>query len=147
MVITVFSRGKSISLCDFLSNMSDSISLPHSVQQLINEICTNQNQRSPDAEARQALASVGEEEALNVLRVIKGKTIHSSFSGFIKYLINQRHNSTHESPQKRPCLSPSHSHDGSPVNIVRPMNLSQGSQLLPFLFFFYFLVQFVVLSS
>ncbi|XP_044463726.1 probable RNA-dependent RNA polymerase 5 isoform X2 [Mangifera indica] len=105
--------------------MSDSISLPHSVQQLINEICTNQNQRSPDAEARQALASVGEEEALNVLRVIKGKTIHSSFSGFIKYLINQRHNSTHESPQKRPCLSPSHSHDGSPVNIVRPMNLSQ----------------------
>ncbi|XP_044463724.1 probable RNA-dependent RNA polymerase 5 isoform X2 [Mangifera indica] len=108
-----------------MSNMSDSTPLPHSVQQLINEICTNQNQRPPDAEARKALASLGEEEALNVLRIIKGKTIRSSISRFIMYLINQRHNNTHESPQKRPRLSPSHSHDGSPVNIVRHMNPSQ----------------------
>ncbi|XP_031256497.1 probable RNA-dependent RNA polymerase 5 [Pistacia vera] len=109
--------------------MSDSnaqVPVPHSVEQLIHEICTNQKKQPPDAEARHALASLGEEEALNVLRTIAGQTIRYSFSGFIKYLINQRHNNTNGSPQKRLCLSPSHSQNRSPVSVVRFMNRSQG---------------------
>ncbi|KAJ0091072.1 hypothetical protein Patl1_13327 [Pistacia atlantica] len=109
--------------------MNDSnaqVPVPHSVEQLIHEICTNQKKQPPDAEARHALASLGEEEALNVLRTIAGQTIRYSFSGFIKYLINQRHNNTNGSPQKRLCLSPSHSQNRSPVSVVRFMNRSQG---------------------
>ncbi|XP_030952375.1 probable RNA-dependent RNA polymerase 5 isoform X2 [Quercus lobata] len=87
--------------------------LPQAVEQLIEQICREQNQTPPGTEVRQELALLGEEEAVNLLRIIAASTIKKTLSAFIMYMIRkpkQPHsNNNHTpSPHKVPRVSPLH---------------------------------------
>lgn len=78
--------------------------LPQAVEQLIEQICREQNQTPPETEVRHELALVGEEEAVNLLRKIAASTIKKTLSAFIMYMI--RNAKQPPSPQKVPRVSP-----------------------------------------
>ena len=87
--------------------------LPQAVEQLIEQICREQNQTPPGTEVRQELALLGEEAAVNLLRIIAASTIKKTLSAFIMYMIRkpkQPHsNNNHTpSPHKVPRVSPLH---------------------------------------
>ncbi|KAI9192350.1 hypothetical protein LWI28_021583 [Acer negundo] len=100
------------------------VSLPHSVEQLMSKICVEQSQPPPDPSARRMLASLGEESALEILRLIAKSKIRHTFSGFITHMVKNLNNNG--SPLKRVCLSPSQQ-NRSPVTTVRLMNSPQGT--------------------
>ncbi|XP_023006718.1 probable RNA-dependent RNA polymerase 5 isoform X2 [Cucurbita maxima] len=70
------------------------VPLPPSVEQFLLQICVQQNQPPPDAKARRALASLGEEMALDSLRKISSCSIRN-LSGFIMHMV-----------RNDPCISP-----------------------------------------
>ncbi|KAK0572519.1 hypothetical protein LWI29_032755 [Acer saccharum] len=97
------------------------VSLPNSVEHLINKICEEQSQPPPDHQVRRKLASVGEEVALDILRFIATKKIEQTFSGFIIRMVNNHNNnnssSIYGSPLKRVRLYPPQQ-NRSPVTTV-----------------------------
>ncbi|TXG61454.1 hypothetical protein EZV62_012817 [Acer yangbiense] len=98
------------------------VSLPNSVELLMNKICGEQSQPPPDHQARRMLASVGEEKALDILRFIAAKKIQQTFSGFIIRMVNNHNNKNNNSsisgsPLKRVRLSPPQQ-NRSPVTTV-----------------------------
>ncbi|XP_020536474.1 probable RNA-dependent RNA polymerase 5 isoform X3 [Jatropha curcas] len=82
-----------------------SVQLPPSVEQLIAEICTKQQQPRLGNQARRELASIGEDEALEILRTISSTEIKKTFDGFVFYLV-KKWATNNGSPGKRLCLSP-----------------------------------------
>ncbi|XP_050269513.1 probable RNA-dependent RNA polymerase 5 [Quercus robur] len=103
--------------------------LPQAVEQLIEQICREQNQTPPGTEVRQELALLGEEEAVNLLRKIAASTIKKTLSAFIMYMIRkpkQPHsNNNHTpSPHKVPRVSPLHT--PSSPSPSAPASQSQG---------------------
>ena len=85
------------------------IPLPERVETMIEQICKEQKQPHPDADARKILASIGEEKSLHMLTNISQTRIKKSFSGFIKYKLRDYRpkplsmspNSTLSTPHKR----------------------------------------------
>lgn len=71
------------------------VSLPPSVEQFLFQICEQQNQPLPDAEVRWALASMGEEAALDALHKISCTSAVRNLSGFILHMV-----------RNDPCTSP-----------------------------------------
>ena len=61
------------------------VPLPHSVEQILQKICMEQQQSPPDAQARRQLASVGEDSALDILREISRIKIRN-LSALINYM-------------------------------------------------------------
>ncbi|KAF5481968.1 hypothetical protein F2P56_002575 [Juglans regia] len=97
------------------------VPLPHPVEQLLQQICREQSQMPPGAQARQALASIGEEAAVQHLRVISGTIIRKSLDGFILHMVR---NTPCSPPQ---CIAPA-SPLRSPSSVSRPMmSPPQGS--------------------
>jgi uncharacterized membrane protein YsdA (DUF1294 family) len=72
-----------------LDPWSAQVALPDAVEQLLQNICTTQKQAPPGADVRQKLASLGEEAALGILRVISASVIRKSLCGFILYMIDK----------------------------------------------------------
>ncbi|XP_062149198.1 probable RNA-dependent RNA polymerase 5 isoform X1 [Alnus glutinosa] len=68
---------------------SPQVALPDKVEQLLQKICREQNQAPPNADVRQKLASLGEEAALDILRVISASVIRKSLGGFIVHMIDK----------------------------------------------------------
>lgn len=71
-----------------IRNPSMEISLPHSVEQMLLKICTEQQQPPADALARRQLALLGEESALKLLREISRIPIRN-ISALIQYMAKQ----------------------------------------------------------
>ena len=117
--------------------MAEGWVLPQAVEQLIQQICREQNQTPPGTEVRHELALLGEEEAVNLLRKIAASTIKTTLSAFIKFMIRkakQPHTHTHSnynndtpSPQKVPRVSPLH----SPSSPSAPASQSQSQSQSP----------------
>ncbi|XP_022731132.1 probable RNA-dependent RNA polymerase 3 [Durio zibethinus] len=107
------------------SNFHEAIALPQTVEAAISRICREQNQRPLANSTRCALAKIGEEEALRILETIQRSRIHSSFDGFVFYII--RNEGYNGSPQKRPSPSTqiNRSPQSSPVKACRLMMDSQ----------------------
>lgn len=77
----------SISLKAFaMADQFQEVPLPPSVEQLLLEICMQQNQPPPDAKVRLALASLGEEAALDTLHKISSRAVRS-LGGFILHMV------------------------------------------------------------
>ena len=105
--------------------------LPQAVEQLIEQICREQNQTTPGTEVRQELALLGEEAAVNLLRIIAASTIKKTLSAFIMYMIRkpkQPHsNNNHTpSPHKVPRVSPLHTPSSPSPSASAPASQSQG---------------------
>nr|XP_023915657.1 probable RNA-dependent RNA polymerase 5 [Quercus suber] len=88
--------------------------LPQAVEQLIQQICREQNQTPPLTDVRQELALLGEEEAVNLLRKIAASPIKKTLTHFIMFMIRkakQPHSNNNDTPstQKVPRVSPLHS--------------------------------------
>ncbi|XP_034699033.1 probable RNA-dependent RNA polymerase 5 isoform X1 [Vitis riparia] len=64
------------------------VSLPHSVEQMLQRICTEQQQPPPEAHTRRNLASLGEESALELLRKISHLKIRN-LSALISYMVGK----------------------------------------------------------
>ncbi|GMY36155.1 probable RNA-dependent RNA polymerase 5, partial [Fagus crenata] len=97
-----------------MADPSVHVALPQAVEQLIEQICRDQNQLPPNVEVRQKLALIGEEEAVQVLRNISAWKIKKSLSGCIMHMIRESQpNSNTPSPQKVPRVSPHHSPSAS----------------------------------
>lgn len=69
-------------------NPSMEVSLPHSVEQMLQRICTEQQQPPPEAHTRRNLASLGEESALELLRKISHLKIRN-LSALINYMVGK----------------------------------------------------------
>ena len=112
--------------------MAEGWVLPQAVEQLIQQICREQNQTPPGTEVRHELALLGEEEAVNLLRKIAASTIKTTLSAFIKFMIRKakqpqththsNYNNDTPSPQKVPRVSPLH----SPSSPSAPASQSQS---------------------
>ncbi|KAG6662192.1 probable RNA-dependent RNA polymerase 5 isoform X2 [Carya illinoinensis] len=94
------------------------VPLPDPVEQLIQQICREQSQMPPGPQVRQELASIGEEKAVQLLRVISGSKIRKSLGGFILHMIR---NAPCSPPQ---CIAPA-----SPLRI--PSSLSRSMMSPP----------------
>ncbi|KAJ8421563.1 hypothetical protein Cgig2_025996 [Carnegiea gigantea] len=70
--------------------MKSEAPLPPSVESMIETICKEQSQPPPGSSARKELQSLGEEQSLEILNVIRGRKIVKTFHGFILYLARQR---------------------------------------------------------
>lgn len=70
--------------------MKSEAPLPPSVESMIETICKEQSQPPPGYAARKELQSLGEEQSLEILNVIRGRKIVKTFHGFILYLARQR---------------------------------------------------------
>ncbi|GAV88059.1 RdRP domain-containing protein [Cephalotus follicularis] len=87
---------------------SSQFPLPHSVEELIRKICTDQSQPPLGVGARRVLASLGDEEAINILRKISMQKIHTTFDGFIHFLAKKlNNNNSNDKSPTRLCVSPS----------------------------------------
>ncbi|RVW38316.1 putative RNA-dependent RNA polymerase 3 [Vitis vinifera] len=64
------------------------VSLPHSVEQMLQRICTEQQQPPPEAHTRRNLASLGEESTLELLRKISHLKIRN-LSALINYMVGK----------------------------------------------------------
>lgn len=64
------------------------VSLPHSVEQMLQRICTEQQQPPPEAHTRRNLASLGEESTLELLREISHLKIRN-LSALINYMVGK----------------------------------------------------------
>ncbi|XP_022145050.1 probable RNA-dependent RNA polymerase 5 isoform X2 [Momordica charantia] len=69
-----------------MADQFQEVPLPPSVEQLLLEICMQQNQPPPDAKVRLALASLGEEAALDTLHKISSRAVRS-LGGFILHMV------------------------------------------------------------
>ncbi|XP_016511666.2 golgin candidate 1-like [Nicotiana tabacum] len=69
-----------------VEEQEEAIKLPPSVEQMLNQICKNQRQNSPDEEVRRLLLSIGEEGSLDILSKISVCQIRKTFSGFIVFM-------------------------------------------------------------
>uniref|UniRef100_A0A2N9HUS3 RDRP3-5 N-terminal domain-containing protein n=1 Tax=Fagus sylvatica TaxID=28930 RepID=A0A2N9HUS3_FAGSY len=72
-----------------MADPSVHVALPQAVEQLIEQICRDQNQLPPNVGVRQKLALIGEEEAVQVLRNISAWKITKSLSGIIMNMIRK----------------------------------------------------------
>jgi hypothetical protein len=81
------------------------VALPDAVEQLLQNICTTQKKAAPGDDVRQKLASVGEEAALGILRVISGSVITNSVGGFILHMIDKA--SSPQAQRLSPLRTPS----------------------------------------
>lgn len=123
----------------------EEISLPDSVQKLIDKICREQNLPPPGPVALQKLASLSEADAMQILHQISEKKIRT-LSGFIIYMVRNHFNNGNGSvsPQKRPCLSlsplspPSHSVQN--LTRITPVRLMFHSPPPPGSFFLHLLI-------
>lgn len=104
------------------------VPLPDSVEAALQKICSDQSQPKPGAGARLALASIGEESALQVLNKISASTIKRSFDGFIYHMV-KRARSTGGSASPSPIKSSSCEQNlrGSPFLIKAPNFNGQSS--------------------
>lgn len=118
-----------------MADPSVHVALPQAVEQLIEQICRDQNQLPPNVGVRQKLALIGEEEAVQVLRNISAWKITKSLSGCIMHMIRKSQpNSNTPSPQKIPRVSPHHSPSAS-ASQYHHVNTSPpplGIELSPF---------------
>ncbi|KAI4350803.1 hypothetical protein L6164_005218 [Bauhinia variegata] len=78
------------------------VPIPQSVESLLDRICSDQNQIPPDSTVRRALADIGEQEALEILKIISSETIRLSLNGFIMHMINKRKPPNHPLPPSSP---------------------------------------------
>lgn len=87
-----------------------SVNLPSSVENLINQIREQQSQPPLDSSIRRNLAELGEQKALQILYYISTQPIKRSLNAFTVYMINQ-----HRSPPSpsRPSSSQSQSQSQS----------------------------------
>ncbi|KAI4350804.1 hypothetical protein L6164_005219 [Bauhinia variegata] len=84
------------------------VPLPQSVESLLDRICSDQNQTPPDSTVRRALADIGEQEALEILKIISSETIRRSLNGFIMHMINKRKPPNHPLPSSSPPPNKAH---------------------------------------
>lgn len=66
------------------------ISLPPSVESMIETICMEQLQPPPGSAAIRELESLGGEESLEILNIIRHSKIAKTFDGFVLYLARER---------------------------------------------------------
>ncbi|WOG92878.1 hypothetical protein DCAR_0312155 [Daucus carota subsp. sativus] len=93
------------------------IPLPERVETMIEQICKEQKQPHPDADARKILASIGEEKSLHMLTIISQTQIKKTFSGFIKYLLkNYRPKPLSHAMSPKSTLSTPHKRTPSSVS-------------------------------
>uniref|UniRef100_M0ZHN6 RNA-dependent RNA polymerase n=1 Tax=Solanum tuberosum TaxID=4113 RepID=M0ZHN6_SOLTU len=78
---------------DFYSHNNEEVELPHSVQQMINQICKKERQNSPDDKVRRLLVAIGEERSLCILREISKCQIKKTLSGFIVFMAKKYYQS------------------------------------------------------
>ncbi|POO00835.1 RNA-dependent RNA polymerase-type [Trema orientale] len=90
---------------DLYLGVGRGVPLPPSVEELLKEICLEQNQAAPEAEVRRNLAAAGEDEALRNLRIIARSKVRD-LSAFIIYMLRK---SQSPSPSPSPSSSPSRS--------------------------------------
>uniref|UniRef100_A0A7C9AKH1 Uncharacterized protein n=1 Tax=Opuntia streptacantha TaxID=393608 RepID=A0A7C9AKH1_OPUST len=77
-------------MADYPPLMEAEVPLPPSVESMIEKICKEQSQPPPGSSARKELQSLGEDQSLEILNVIRGRKIVKTFHGFILYLARQR---------------------------------------------------------
>lgn len=110
------------SLAFVMADHFQEVPLPPSVEQLLLQICMQQNQPLPDAKVRRALASVSEEMALDALHKISSCSVRN-LSGFILHMVRNDPCTTPQSKMVRvsPHQSPSSTHQSpSPTFRVSP---------------------------
>ncbi|XP_057763470.1 uncharacterized protein LOC130983271 [Arachis stenosperma] len=83
-----------------MANCTKQVPLPLSVETLIEEICKKHNQPPLDPTLRLKLALIGEQRALEILKQIRKTGIETSFSGFIKFMIDNSPSSSSFKPYK-----------------------------------------------
>ncbi|KAI9128687.1 hypothetical protein K1719_000170 [Acacia pycnantha] len=81
-----------------MTNPLEHVPLPDSVERLLESICSEQKQAPPSSQVRRELANIGEELAVDILKLISQAKVRSSLSGFIMHMIR--------SPKKAPSRSP-----------------------------------------
>lgn len=90
-----------------MGDPSSEVPLPQSVEQLIHQICIQQNQTPPGADLRRELASIGEEASVQLLRKIASTKIQKNLYACIRYFLKRDHpNSSPSSKNARLSLSP-----------------------------------------
>ncbi|GMI94841.1 hypothetical protein like AT2G19930 [Hibiscus trionum] len=93
--------------------------LPPTVEAMVSRICSEQSQPPLSRSTKQALAQMGEEKSIHILRKIQVSEIKTTFDIFLMFLIRKESNG---SPQKRSNPSPVN----SPVKTLRLMMNSPG---------------------
>ncbi|KAK8610405.1 hypothetical protein V6N13_081563 [Hibiscus sabdariffa] len=93
--------------------------LPPTVEALVSRICSEKSQPPLSRSTKQALAQMGEESSLKILRKIQVSEIKTTFDIFLMFLIRKESNG---SPQKRSNPSPVN----SPAKTTRLMMNSPG---------------------
>ncbi|KAK9032081.1 hypothetical protein V6N11_056364 [Hibiscus sabdariffa] len=98
--------------------------LPPTVEALVSRICSEKSQPPLSRSTKQALAQMGEESSLKILRKIQVSDIKTTFDKFLMFLIRKESNC---SPQKRSNPSPVN----SPAKTTRlmmnsPENVGRG---------------------
>ncbi|KAH9619567.1 hypothetical protein KSS87_000894 [Heliosperma pusillum] len=106
--------------------------LPKSVENLINLICEEQSQPSPEIHARRELASLGELISLEILSQIRHSKISKSFTGFIiykakNYKVDNNNGGFSQSPQKMSTLCTQFSR----VSTSSSQGIENGSRCSP----------------
>ncbi|CAN4094415.1 unnamed protein product [Withania somnifera] len=74
-------------------NNNEEIKLPNSVRKLLNQICKDQNQNSPDEKVMKLLNAIGEEPSLHILKQISKYKIKKTLSAFIVFMAKQYYSS------------------------------------------------------
>ncbi|XP_039690970.1 probable RNA-dependent RNA polymerase 5 isoform X2 [Medicago truncatula] len=75
------------------------VTLPASVENLINQICVKQSQPPLDPSTIRLLATMAENQALQILNVISNTPIRTTFNAFTLFMIN-KHSSQSQSPSQ-----------------------------------------------
>ncbi|CAK9141389.1 unnamed protein product [Ilex paraguariensis] len=106
------------------------LTLPQSVEQLLQKICVEQSLPPPDTHARRVLARLGEETSLDILTKISISEVRT-LNGFIVHMAKKYYRpvgspgSAQISPQKRssPCSPSAYAHNDSGYNSPIPKHL------------------------
>ncbi|XP_057247143.1 probable RNA-dependent RNA polymerase 3 isoform X2 [Beta vulgaris subsp. vulgaris] len=106
-----------------MADFSKKFPLPPLVEELIKQICREQSQPPLDLNARKELASLGEDESINILNKIRRSKINKSFDGFIVYMAKELRANSSATPVKLESYS-------SPQIISVSPPSSEGSNYL-----------------
>ncbi|KAF7813875.1 putative RNA-dependent RNA polymerase 5 [Senna tora] len=109
-----------------MANPKEQVPLPDSVEQLLDRICSEQNQTPPDSDLRHQLAALGEESASHILSIIASHTIRYSLSRYIKYMMHKVPSTAATSPNKAICVSS----NATPGSTARRINPQVGNNII-----------------
>lgn len=104
---------------DIKGDLGSHVPLPPKVDEILQIICAEQNQQPASPHVRRQLVTLGEEEALNLLKKIRGQPIKKNLNACIQYFIKNYRTggSASPSPAKVVAYKPDRSRQSCATNL------------------------------